>query len=71
VKQAAALLLAADGVANEAIARSADVDADTVRRWRRRLPRQELGELAKSQKAGDARQFSRKAPSPKLSRDLS
>jgi transposase len=37
VKQAAALLMAADGVANEAIARSAGVDADAVRRWRQRF----------------------------------
>lgn len=37
VVQATALLWAADGEANEAIARRCDVDADTVRRWRRRF----------------------------------
>jgi transposase len=37
VRQAKALLLAGDGVANEEIARRADVDADTVRRWRQRF----------------------------------
>lgn len=36
VVQARALLLAADGVANEEIARRFGVDSDTVRRWRRR-----------------------------------
>ncbi len=34
VVQASALLLAADGVANEAIARECSTTADTVRRWR-------------------------------------
>jgi transposase len=34
VVQARALLLAADGVANQEIARQVDVDSDTVRRWR-------------------------------------
>ena len=37
VRQAKALLLAAEGVANEEIARRSEVDADTVRRWRRRF----------------------------------
>ncbi len=37
VVQAKALLLAADGVANEEIARRAEVDSDTVRRWRTRF----------------------------------
>jgi len=37
VVQARALLLAADGVANEQIARSSGVDSDTVRRWRARF----------------------------------
>ena len=37
VVQAKALLLAADGVANEEIARRAGVDSDTVRRWRTRF----------------------------------
>lgn len=37
VRQARALLLAGDGVANEEIARRSDVDADTVRRWRARF----------------------------------
>jgi len=37
VRQAKALLWAADGVANEEIARRSEVDADTVRRWRRRF----------------------------------
>lgn len=34
VVAARALLLAADGVANEEIARRCEVDSDTVRRWR-------------------------------------
>lgn len=34
VTQARALLLAADGVPNEEIARRCAVDSDTVRRWR-------------------------------------
>lgn len=37
VTQAKALLWAADGVANEEIARRCRVDADAVRRWRRRF----------------------------------
>jgi transposase len=37
VVQATALLMAADGVANEQIARSCGVDSDTVRRWRARF----------------------------------
>jgi transposase len=37
VRQAKALLWAADGEANEEIARRSGVDADTVRRWRRRF----------------------------------
>jgi transposase len=37
VVQARALLLAADGVANEEIARSCGTNGDTVRRWRRRF----------------------------------
>jgi transposase len=37
VVQARALLLAADGVANEEIARRFEVDSDTVRRWRSRF----------------------------------
>jgi transposase len=37
VRQAKALLWAGEGVANEEIARRSGVDADTVRRWRRRF----------------------------------
>ena len=37
VVQAKALLMAADGVGNEAIARRFEVDSDTVRRWRARF----------------------------------
>ena len=37
VVQAKALLMAADGVANEEIARRCRVDSDAVRRWRRRF----------------------------------
>ena len=37
VVQAKALLLAADGMANEQIARRCEVDSDTVRRWRARF----------------------------------
>ena len=37
VVQARALLMAADGVANEQIARGCGVDSDTVRRWRARF----------------------------------
>ncbi len=37
VVQAKALLLAADGVANEEIARRAGTDSDAVRRWRKRF----------------------------------
>ena len=40
VVQAAALLLAADGVANEEIARRCSTTPDTVRRWRRRFVEQ-------------------------------
>ena len=39
VVQARALLLAADGMANEEIARRCGVDSDTVRRWRSGSPR--------------------------------
>jgi len=37
VVQAKAVLMAADGVANEEIARRFEVDSDTVRRWRARF----------------------------------
>ena len=37
VMQARALLWAADGIANEEIARRSRVDSDTVRRWRARF----------------------------------
>ena len=37
VTQSRALVWAADGIANEEIARRCEVDADTVRRWRRRF----------------------------------
>lgn len=37
VVQSSALLLAADGVANEAIARECSTTSDTVRRWRRKF----------------------------------
>ncbi len=37
VVQAKGLLLAADGVANQEIARRCEVDSDTVRRWRTRF----------------------------------
>src|SRR5271169_7122494 len=37
VVQARGLLLAADGVANEEIARRCGVDSDTLRRWRSRF----------------------------------
>jgi transposase len=37
VVQSKALLMAADGVANEAIARECDTTPDTVRRWRRKF----------------------------------
>ena len=40
VVQAKALLLAADGVANEEIARRCDTTPDTVRRWRTRFVEQ-------------------------------
>src|SRR5206468_13005222 len=40
VVQAKALLWAAEGVANEEIARRSGVDADTVRRWRVRFAEQ-------------------------------
>jgi transposase len=38
VVQARALLLAADGVPNEEIARRSGVDSDAIRRWRKRFP---------------------------------
>jgi DNA-binding NarL/FixJ family response regulator len=50
VVQAQALLMAADGVANEQIARSCAVDSDTVRRWRARFAQSGLdavGAIAK------------------------
>jgi hypothetical protein len=37
VVQARALLMAADGMANQQIARRCEVDSDTVRRWRDRF----------------------------------
>jgi transposase len=49
VKQATALLLAADGFSNEEIARRSQVDSDTVRRWRQRFSEagvQGVGEIA-------------------------
>jgi len=50
VVQARGLLMAADGVANEQIARTCGVDSDTVRRWRARFTQTGLegvGEIAK------------------------
>src|SRR5690242_18819250 len=50
VVQAKALLLAADGIANEEIARRCEVDSDTVRRWRSRFAAQGpagVGRIAK------------------------
>lgn len=49
VRQAKALLLAGDGVANAEIARCVQVEADTVRAWRRRFAEngvQKLGQVA-------------------------
>src|SRR5271170_1441170 len=43
VVQARGLLLAADGVANEEIARRCGVDSDTVRRWRSRFGEKRTG----------------------------
>ncbi len=43
VVQARALLLAADGVANQEIARRCGVDSDTVRRWRKRFAETGVG----------------------------
>jgi len=43
VVQAKGLLLAADGVANQEIARRCEVDSDTVRRWRRRFADKGVG----------------------------
>jgi DNA-binding NarL/FixJ family response regulator len=39
ITQSKALLMAADGIANEQIARTCGVDSDTVRRWRSRFMR--------------------------------
>lgn len=47
VRQAKALLWAADGVANEEIARRSDADADTVRRWRHRFEEQGVAGVGK------------------------
>src|SRR5919204_2823550 len=50
VVQARGLLLAADGVANEQIARRCGVDSDTVRRWRARFAQRgvaRVGAIAK------------------------
>lgn len=50
VVQAQALLCAADGVANEVIARRSQVDADTVRAWRKRFAEkgiEGIGKVAK------------------------
>lgn len=50
VVQAKALLLAAEGIANEEIARRVEVDSDTVRRWRSRFAEagaEGVGKIAK------------------------
>jgi DNA-binding CsgD family transcriptional regulator len=47
VVQAKALLLAADGVANQQIARRCQVEPDTVRRWRARFTEQGVDGVAK------------------------
>jgi len=47
VRQAKALLWAADGVANEEIARRSEADADTVRNWRRRFEEQGVAGVGK------------------------
>lgn len=49
VRQAKGLLLAADGVANEEVARRCETDSDTVRRWRARFAEEGVagvGEIA-------------------------
>ena len=43
VVQAKGLLLAADGIANQEIARRCEVDSDTVRRWRARFAGKGVG----------------------------
>ena len=43
VRQASALVMAADGAANAAIARAVGVKADTVRAWRARFARDGVG----------------------------
>ena len=50
VRQAKALLWAADGVANEEIARRSEADADTVRCWRRRF--EERGRRGRDDRQG-------------------
>jgi transposase len=47
VRQAQALLWAADGIANEEIARRSGVDSDTVRRWRKRFGEQGVAGVGK------------------------
>jgi len=47
VRQAKALLWAAEGMANEEIARRSEADADTVRRWRRRFEEQGVAGVGK------------------------
>ena len=50
VRQAKALVWAAEGVANEEIARRSEVDADTVRRWRRRFEERGVAGVGKIDK---------------------
>ena len=55
VVQARALLLAADGVSNEEIARRSGVDSDAVRRWRSRFVERGIagvGAIAKGRACG-------------------
>jgi Winged helix-turn helix len=63
VVQARALLWAADGVANEEIARRCGVDSDAVRRWRSRFADVGVAGVGRIAKGGDESRVCRRARS--------
>jgi Winged helix-turn helix len=66
VRQANALIMAADGVPNEEIARASGVDSDAVRRWRRRFEQKGVGGVGVSPREEDAGRGCQKARWPRL-----
>src|SRR5260370_3736051 len=65
VLQARGLLWAADGVANQEIARRCRVDSDTVRRWRTRFAEKGVGAVGVIAAGGGVSRRYQRARSPR------